>query len=115
MALFILLPSLHGRGLMKKHTQLGVQEDFFDKPTEASRRKLEIVIGYFDSYMNVLARDRDVGYGDLFAGPGRYDNGEKSVPVAICERVVAEERLRRFVRLWFNEGDGELHSRLKRN
>jgi three-Cys-motif partner protein len=29
--------------------------------------------------------------------------------------VVADERLRRFVRLWFNEGDGELHSRLKRN
>ena len=100
---------------MKKHTQLGVQEDFFKTPTEASRRKLQIATGYFDSYMNVLARDRDVGYADLFAGPGLYEDGEKSVPVVICERVVADERLRRFVRLWFNEGDPELHSKLKRN
>ncbi len=100
---------------MKKHTQLGVQEDFFQAPTEASRRKLQIATGYFDSYMNVLARNRDVGYADLFAGPGRYENGEKSVPVVICERVAANERLRRFVRLWFNEGDPELNSKLKRN
>ena len=56
-----------------------------------------------------------VGYADLFAGPGRYENGEKSVPVVICERVVADERLRKFVRLWFNEGDPKLHSKLKRN
>lgn len=100
---------------MKKHTQLGVQENFFRKPSEASRRKLEIVSGYFDSYMNVLARNRDVGYADLFAGQGRYDNGEKSVPVVICEKVVGDERLRRFVRLWFNEGDRELHTKLKKN
>jgi len=100
---------------MKKHTKLGVQEDFFRAPTEASRRKLQIAAGYFDSYMNVLARDRDVGYADLFAGPGRYENGENSVPVAICERVVADERLRKCVRLWFNEADPELHSKLRRN
>jgi len=100
---------------MKKHTQLGVQKDFFKAPTEASRRKLQIAVGYFDSYMNVLARDRDVGYADLFAGPGRYENGETSVPVAICERVVADERLRKFVRLWFNEADPELHAELRQN
>jgi len=51
----------------------------------------------------------------LFAGPGRYENGEASVPVVICERVVADERLRRFVRLWFNEADPELRSKLRRN
>ncbi len=100
---------------MKKHTELGVQAGFFEKPTEASRLKMEIVGGYFDSYMNVLARNRDVGYADLFAGPGRYGNGDKSVPVVICEKVVADERLRKFVRLWFNEGDQDFHAELKRN
>jgi three-Cys-motif partner protein len=100
---------------MKKHTQLGVQQNFFAVPTEASRRKLQIAAGYFDSYMNVLARDRDAGYADLFAGPGRYENGERSVPIAICERVVADERLREFARLWFNEADPELHLKLERN
>jgi hypothetical protein len=74
----------------KKHTPLGVQEGFFSKPTEASRRKLQIAVGYFESYVNVLARGREVGYADLFAGPGRYENGEKSVPLAVCEKVVAD-------------------------
>lgn len=98
-----------------RHTQLGVGEDFFKEPRDSSRRKLQIVTGYFDSYMNVLARNREVGYADLFAGPGLYENGEKSVPIVLCERVVADERLRRFVRLWFNEADSELHAQLKQN
>jgi three-Cys-motif partner protein len=100
---------------MKKHTQFGVQQDFFKAPTDASRRKMEIAIKYFDAFMNVFAREGEAGYSDLFAGPGRYDNGDKSVPLAICERVVADERLSRFVRLWFNEGDPELAARLKEN
>jgi three-Cys-motif partner protein len=101
--------------VMKKHTPLGVQEGFFRRPTGASRRKLQIVGGYFDAYMNVLARDREVGYADLFAGPGRYENGERSVPLVICEKVVANERLRNLVRLWFNEGDADCAAQLERN
>ena len=100
---------------MKKHTDLGVQEDFFARPTEASHRKLQIVSEYFDAYMKVLARDQQAGYADLFAGPGLYDNGEKSVPIVVCEKVAADERLQRFVKLWFNEGDSELAAKLERN
>jgi three-Cys-motif partner protein len=99
----------------KKHTPLGVQEGFFEKPSEASRRKLQIVSDFFDSYMNVLARDREVGYADLFAGPGRYENGEKSAPLVVCEKVVADERLRSLVRLWFNEADPAWAAQLERN
>jgi len=99
----------------KKHTPLGVQEGFFKKPSDASRRKLQIAGGYFDSYMNVLARGHEAGYADLFAGPGRYENGEKSVPLAICEKVVADERLRNLVRLWFNEGDPDWAAQLESN
>lgn len=101
--------------MTKKHTPLGVQEGFFSKPTEASRRKLQIAVGYFESYVNVLARGREVGYADLFAGPGRYENGEKSVPLAVCEKVVADERLRSLVRLWFNEADPNLAAQLEHN
>lgn len=101
--------------MTKKHTPLGVQEGFFGRPSEASRRKLQIAVGYFDSYMNVLARGREAGYADLFAGPGRYESGEKSVPLVICEKVVSDERLRNWVRLWFNEGDPDWAAQLDRN
>ena len=66
--------------------------------------------------MKVMARDgRIAGYIDLFAGPGIYDSGEESVPILICKQVVADERLRKSVKLWFNEGDASNYERLKAN
>jgi three-Cys-motif partner protein len=100
---------------MSKHTEFGVEERFFDEPSDASRLKHHIVTDYVVSFTNVLARNRDVGYADLFAGPGVYKNGEKSIPVLITERVVSDERLRRHVRLWFNEGDPALAQQLRKN
>ena len=100
---------------MQKHTQLGVEKGFFDHPREGSRVKQEIIAKYFNAYMNKMARGRAVGYADLFAGPGLYRNGEKSTPILTCERVIADERLRNCVRLWFNEADPDLFQDLKRN
>jgi len=100
---------------VKKHTQLGVEKGFFDHPREGSRVKQEIIAKYFNAYMNKMARGRAVGYADLFAGPGLYRNGEKSTPILTCERVIADERLRNCVRLWFNEADPDLFQDLKRN
>ncbi|MGA2714675.1 MAG: three-Cys-motif partner protein TcmP [Bryobacteraceae bacterium] len=83
---------------------------------QKKRKKQQIAVAYFESYMNVMARHgRTAQYADLFAGPGVYDNGDKSVPILICERVVADERLRKNVRLWFNEGDPDLKERLVQN
>jgi three-Cys-motif partner protein len=56
-----------------------------------------------------------VGYADLFAGPGRYLNGEKSIPVLIAERVLHDERLGNSVRLWFNEGNPDYAEQLRQN
>jgi three-Cys-motif partner protein len=100
---------------MAKHSDLGVDERFFDNSTESSRIKQKIVVDYFLSWTNVLARNRIVGYADLFAGPGRYKNGEKSIPLLIAERVIQDERLRNCVRLWFNEGDPDYARQLKEN
>ncbi len=63
----------------------------------------------------MLARNRVVGYADLFAGPGKYKNGDNSIPVLIAERVVEDVRLRALVRLWFNEGDPDYAQQLKEN
>jgi three-Cys-motif partner protein len=100
---------------MAKFTGLGVDERFFDYPQESSRVKQKIVVDYFLSWSNVLARDREVGYADLFAGPGRYKNGEKSIPVLVTERVIQDARLRSCVRLWFNEGDPDYAKQLREN
>jgi three-Cys-motif partner protein len=100
---------------MRKHTELGVEERFFDYPRESSRIKQKCVVDYFLSWTNVLARNRTVGYADLFTGPGRYKNGEKSIPILIAERVIQDERLRTWVKLWFNEGDPEYACKLEAN
>ena len=100
---------------MTKHTEFGVEEHFFNEPTDASRIKQKLVKDYFISFTNVLAHNRDVGYADLFAGPGRYKNGEKSIPLLITEHVISSEWLRNCVRLWFNEGDPELYKQLETN
>ena len=101
---------------MAKHRDLGVEERFFDHPRESSRIKQKLVVDYFLSWANVLlARSQRVGYADLFAGPGRYKNGEKSIPVLITERVLHDERLTNSVRLWFNEGDPAYAAELRDN
>ncbi len=100
---------------MAKHSDLGVEERFFDYPRESSRIKQKVVVDYFLSWASVLARGRTVGYADLFAGPGRYRNGEKSTPLLIAEHVIQNDRLRNFVRLWFNEGDPDYAKQLREN
>ena len=100
---------------MAKHSDLGVEERFFDYPRESSRIKQKVVVDYFLAWASVLARDRMVGYADLFAGPGRYKNGDKSTPLLIAEHVIQDERLRNFVRLWFNEGDPDYAKQLREN
>jgi three-Cys-motif partner protein len=100
---------------MTKHSDFGVEERFFDRPTDSSRVKQRVVVDYFLAWANVLARDRKVGYADLFAGPGKYKTGERSIPLLIVERVIQDERLRRWVHLWFNEGDEAYATQLKSN
>jgi three-Cys-motif partner protein len=102
---------------VKRHTQLGVEEGFFDDaPRDSSRVKRQIVTEYFDYYMRVMARNGKIaGYVDLFAGPGIYGHGEESIPIMICKQVVSNSRLRASVKLWFNEGDPINYGKLKNN
>jgi three-Cys-motif partner protein len=101
---------------MAKHSDLGVDERFWDSPSDASRIKQKIVGDYFTSWTNVLARkNRIVGYADLFAGRGRYKNGEPSTPLIILERAINDGRLRATIKFWFNEGDPECAAQLLNN
>jgi three-Cys-motif partner protein len=100
------------------HNKFGVREDFFRRLREASRVKQRILTHYFVAYNRKLARSREkVGYADLFAGPGSYraDDGSihKSIPLLLCETVVANGLFRDRIHLWFNEADPESFEQLK--
>jgi hypothetical protein len=62
-------------------------EEFFDTQREPSHIKPAIVSGYFSAWANVMvkkARQPVIGYLDLFAGKGRFDDGSDSTPILLC-------------------------------
>jgi three-Cys-motif partner protein len=100
------------------HNKFGVREDFFKELREGSQIKQRIVTDYFVAYNRKLTRSREkVGYADLFAGPGFYETADgtvhKSIPLLLCETVVADDLFRKKVHLWFNEADHQSFKRLK--
>src|SRR5436190_1804539 len=73
-----------------------VSEHFFEEQKEQSQVKTAIVTKYFWAWAkvitSVLARgknDQRIAYVDLFAGPGRYEDGAKSTPLLILEQAIA--------------------------
>ena len=72
---------------------------FFDESTEQSQVKSRIVEKYFWAWAKVITsrtrrQDSKIGYIDLFAGPGRYQDGSKSTPILVLERAIEEENIR---------------------
>ena len=81
--------------------------NFFEEQKEQSLVKSTIVAKYFDVWSTVIINtqkrypqhSQKIAYIDLFAGPGRYDDGSQSTPLKIltnaikkpdlCERLVA--------------------------
>ncbi len=53
-----------------------------------------------------------IAYIDLFAGPGRYEDGAKSTPLLILEQAIAEPAFRENLVTWFNDKDEENTSTL---
>ena len=63
--------------------------DFFNEQKEKSRVKSLIVTEFFARYLPIIShsvgKDKPIYYIDLFAGPGYYNNGEKSTPILIMD------------------------------
>lgn len=80
-------------------------ENFFNEQTDRSKIKTSVVDKYFDAWSKVIlatiksqeSRGGDVsgrlGYFDLFAGKGRYDDGSPSTPLLILQRAIANKEL----------------------
>lgn len=84
--------------------------NFFSGPTEQSRAKARIVSKYFDGWSKILysrtkKRGEYLQFIDLFAGPGRYQDGSESTPLLVLRKVLANPKMHDMVRCVFNDSD----------
>lgn len=95
-------------------------KDFFEKQTEQSKFKTEIVRKYFWVWAKIISnvvkrhQGNKIGYVDLFAGKGRYEDGSKSTPLLILERVVETPELSQMLVTLFNDEDKDCCLKLQK-
>jgi three-Cys-motif partner protein len=89
-----------------------VSENFFEESKEQSQIKTSIVRKYFSAWWKVILgsekrshRELKVCYIDLFAGPGRYDDGTKSTPLEILGMAARDQDLGQALVAIFNDKD----------
>ncbi len=90
-----------------------MSENFFDEQSEQSQIKAAIVADYFWAWANVIIgtqrrfpnQVQKIAYVDLFAGPGRYENGAASTPLMIMERAVGDKKVGDRLVAIFNDSD----------
>src|SRR5215831_4004167 len=88
--------------------QLMSDSDFFGERKDQSRIKSLIVSDYFWAWAKVIiptARTHSgrIAYIDLFAGPGRYDDGTKSTPLLVLERAIKDPVMQQMLVTLFND------------
>jgi three-Cys-motif partner protein len=85
-------------------------EQFFEESSEQSQVKAAIVSKYFWAWTRVIIPHAKRGAGkiayiDLFAGPGRYEDGTKSTPLLVREKATEDPDLREMLVTIFNDAD----------
>jgi three-Cys-motif partner protein len=82
--------------------------DFFDEPAEQSLLKANIVADYFVAWARIISKHAErIGYFDFYAGPGRYEGGQKSTPLLILERTIENPDLASRLVSRFNDKNPE--------
>jgi three-Cys-motif partner protein len=91
----------------------GMADSFFDEQSEQSQIKAAIVTDYLWAWAGFMVQQQKqrpqygekIQYIDLFAGPGRYENGAKSTPLMILERAVNDPEISKRLCAIFNDKD----------
>jgi len=101
------------------HSRITNVAKFFDEQAEQSQVKTAIVTNYFWAWAKIMLAtlkrrggDTRIGYIDLFAGQGRYEDGAKSTPLLILEKAIEEPDFRTNLVTTFNDRDPENTSTL---
>jgi len=82
-------------------------DDFFKQQREQSEVKAAIVEKYFHAWASIVSsgHGRDIAYVDLFAGPGRYEDGSSSTPLRVLGQAIEKGTYVRRLRTLFNDRD----------
>jgi len=89
---------------------------FFADQTEQSKVKAQIVSSYFTAWARVMRNNwtGNMGYIDLFCGPGIYGDNMPAAPLKIIEQVLSDQELSRRMLFVFNDQDSNNIETLKR-
>jgi three-Cys-motif partner protein len=84
--------------------------EFFSERADQSEVKALIVSQYFDIWAKIIApntmlSDGKLAYIDLFAGPGRYEDGSASTPLMVLSKAVANPKVAAGLVSLFNDMD----------
>jgi len=93
---------------------------FFDEAKEQSIAKATIVSKYFWAWAKVIIGSQKrhpeysqkIAYIDLFAGPGRYKDGQISTPLRVLEQAIKDTDIKERLVAIFNDKDEEFISSL---
>lgn len=92
---------------------------FFDEQTDQSLVKATIVSKYFVTWAKIMINtqknnarqygrsENRIAYLDLFAGPGRYEDGSKSTPMLVLEEAVKDSDISERLVTLFNDKDSD--------
>jgi len=93
--------------------------DFFEERNIRSEVKTEIVRKYFSAWAKIMVAQMrkkggdKIGYVDLFAGKGRYDNGSPSTPLRILEAAIRDKDISQMLVAVFNDRNADNAASLK--
>ncbi len=88
-------------------------QSFFNEATEQSEIKSLLVNKYFWAWAKIMIstqkryrpNDARIAYIDLFAGPGRYENGQLSTPLLVLQQAIDDNEMRQRLVTVFNDKD----------
>jgi three-Cys-motif partner protein len=82
---------------------------FFEIQQPPSKVKSLIASQYFKAWAMVMtgtkSKESNVGYIDLFAGPGMFDDGSESTPILILKDAIGTDRIKHSLWSYFNDRD----------
>src|ERR1039458_6537980 len=82
------------------------KDDFFEEQLPCSKIKTNIVRSYFNGWSKIMLKwSKTIGYLDLFAGPGKYEDGTDSTPLIIIKSAIADRELSASLVTIFNDKD----------
>lgn len=89
-------------------------KDFFHEQGPQSAIKAEIVRKYFLSWARIsVKRAGRILYMDLYAGPGKYDDGTPSTPLLVLKQIIDNPELHDKVVTFFSDKDKGAIEKLK--